>query len=112
MAITTPITTIDAGANVATLINQFTVRPQQQREFVDMLIHATEELIQHQPGYVAANIHASKDGTRVVNYAQWESAESWQSMLADPDCRKHLSAVAGVAEADPHIYTVERVHHR
>ena len=43
--------------------------------------------MQHQPGFVSANIHVSTDGTRVVNYAQWESAEAFQAMLADPGPR-------------------------
>jgi antibiotic biosynthesis monooxygenase (ABM) superfamily enzyme len=79
-----PSTTITVGAPVATLINVFTVRPERQRELADLLITATEEVMQHLPGFVSANIHVSADGARVVNYAQWETAEAFQSMLANP----------------------------
>ncbi|HEV7650128.1 MAG TPA: antibiotic biosynthesis monooxygenase [Actinophytocola sp.] len=70
MAATTSIAT---GAPIATLINVFVVQPDRQRRLVELLVRATEDVISHQPGFIAANIHASEDGTRVVNYAQWES---------------------------------------
>jgi heme-degrading monooxygenase HmoA len=104
-------TTITAGAPVATLINVFTVRPERQQELVDLLTHATEEVMCHLPGFVAANIHASTDGTRVLNYAQWESADAFQAMLADSTAQVHMREAAAIAEAyDPHLYTVESVH--
>jgi quinol monooxygenase YgiN len=104
-------TTIDAGARVATLINVFTVEPERQRELVDLLVAATEETMRHWPGFVAANIHAGTDGTRVVNYAQWESVEAFRAMLADPGCQEHMRAALDIAKADPQLYTVESVHH-
>ncbi|MEV6641242.1 antibiotic biosynthesis monooxygenase [Amycolatopsis sp. NPDC051371] len=82
-----PTTTIDANATVATLINVFTVEPARQRELVDLLVAATEEVMRHRPGFVAANIHAGAEGTRVVNYAQWESADAFRAMLTDPRAR-------------------------
>jgi quinol monooxygenase YgiN len=109
----TATTTITAGAPVATLINVFTVRPDRQRQLVDLLVRATEEVMRHHPGFVAANIHASEDGTRVVNYAQWESAEAFRAMLANPEAREHMRECGALADsADPHLHTVESVHHR
>lgn len=105
------MTTIQAGAPLATLINVFTVRPERQREVVDLLVQATEEVMRHVPGFVSANIHASTDGERVVNYAQWESAEAFHAMLADPTAQQHMKAVADLAESyDPRLFTVESVH--
>lgn len=106
-------TTIAAGAPVATLINVFTVRPERQRELADILIQATEEIMQHIPGFIAANIHVSDDGERVVNYAQWESAEALQAMYGNATAQVHMKQAADLAESfDPHLYTVESVHHR
>jgi len=57
-------------------------------------------------------IHASADGTRVVNYARWESAEAFHAMLENPAAQAHMGKAADLAEAyDPHLYTVESVHH-
>ncbi|OZM82558.1 antibiotic biosynthesis monooxygenase [Pseudonocardia sp. MH-G8] len=105
-------TTIETDAPLATLINVFTVREDRQRELVDLLTRATDEVMQHQPGFVSANIHASSDGVRVVNYAQWRSAEAFRSMLGDPVAQEHMKQAADLADSyDPHLYTVESVHH-
>lgn len=106
------VTTIAEDAPVATLINVFTVQPDRQQRLVDVLVGATDEVMRHLPGFVAANIHASTDGTRVVNYAQWESAEAFRAMLDDATAREHMDEAAALADAfDPHLYTVASVHH-
>jgi quinol monooxygenase YgiN len=105
-------TTITVDAPIATLINVFTVPADRQRRLVDLLVRATEEVMQHQPGFIAANFHASADGTRVVNYAQWESAEAFHAMLENPAAQEHMGAAAALADQfDAHLYTVESVHH-
>ncbi|HZE40167.1 MAG TPA: antibiotic biosynthesis monooxygenase family protein [Stackebrandtia sp.] len=106
-------TTITTDAPIATLINVFTVRPDRQRELVDVLTHATEEVMRHLPGFVSANIHASTDGTRVVNYAQWRSTDDFQTMLDNPDAQVHMRQASALADrVEPHLHTVESVHHR
>ncbi len=104
-------TTIDPDANLATLINVFIVDPAHQQELVEVLVTATEEVMRHRPGFIAANIHAGAEGTRVVNYAQWESADAFRAMLTDPRCQEHMTAALALAKADPQLYTVESVHH-
>lgn len=106
------VTTIDPNARLATLINVFTVDPARQQELVNLLVDATENVMRHRKGFVSANIHASVDGVAVVNYAQWESAADFHAMLEDPAAKEHMSAVAAVARFEPHLYTVESVHHR
>src|SRR5215208_1353637 len=63
--------TITKDNDVVTLINVFTVAPEDQQRLVDILIDATQKVMRKQPGFVSANIHRSLDGTRVTNYAQW-----------------------------------------
>lgn len=67
--------TISKNNNVVTLINVFTVKPEDQKKLVDLLIEATQKTMKGVPGFVSANIHRSADGVRVVNYAQWKSRE-------------------------------------
>ncbi|OBB26982.1 antibiotic biosynthesis monooxygenase [Mycolicibacterium peregrinum] len=105
------MTTIQQHSPHATLINVFTVEPQRAAELAALLGQATEDVMRHVPGFISANIHLSTDGTRVINYAQWRSAEDFQAMLADPTAREHMGRCADVATSfDPHIYTVESVH--
>lgn len=106
------VTTITENAPVVTLINVFTVQPDRQRQLVDVLTRATDDVMRHLPGFVAANFHASTDGTRVVNYAQWESEEAFHAMLGDATAREHMDEASALADAvDPHLYTVASVHH-
>lgn len=104
-------TTIATDQDVATLINVFTVTRETQQPLVDLLVEATEQVLRHRPGFVSANIHASLDGTRVVNYAQWRSRDDFQAMLDDPTAREHMGAAAALAPFEPHLYEVASVHH-
>ncbi|MDA3646454.1 antibiotic biosynthesis monooxygenase [Saccharopolyspora indica] len=107
------MTRISTEAPIATLINVFTVQPDQQRALADLLAQATEEVMQHLPGFISANIHTSTDGTKVTNYAQWRSAEDFHAMLGNPVAREHMQRAAELAERyEPHLYTVESVHQR
>jgi heme-degrading monooxygenase HmoA len=71
--------------SVVVHINVFTVAPERQQQLVDSLIetiHAARTV----PGWLSARLHRSYDGTRVVNYVQYESQEAAQAVL------KHLAA--------------------
>jgi heme-degrading monooxygenase HmoA len=105
------MTTIQQHGPHATLINVFTVEPEQAPKLAALLGRATDEFMRHVPGFVSANIHVSTDGTRVVNYAQWSSPDAFHAMLEDPAARRHMDECASVAISfDPHLYTVESVH--
>jgi heme-degrading monooxygenase HmoA len=105
------MTTIERNGPHTTLINVFTVVPERAKELAAALDDATERVMRFIPGFVSANIHVSVDGTRVVNYAQWESAEAYQAMMADPKAREHMGGAAALAVSfDPHFYSVESVH--
>jgi quinol monooxygenase YgiN len=107
------MTTIHPQAGYATLINVFTVEPEKAAALAAMLTSATEDVMQHQPGFRSANIHVSTDRTRIVNYAQWDSAQAYTAMLSDSTAREHMAAAAALAvDFDPHLYTVESVHER
>jgi quinol monooxygenase YgiN len=94
-------TTINTDQHIATLINVFTVNPDSQPQLIDLLHDAATQVIRHRPGFISANIHASLDGARVVNYAQWRSREDFENMLADPTAGEHLKAITALAATDP-----------
>jgi quinol monooxygenase YgiN len=105
-------TTIERGAPVVTLINVFTVDPTKQEALVRVLDEATDRVIKDMPGFVSANIHRSLDGHHVVNYAQWESREAMDAMLAHPASQQHLRDAAALARFEPYLYEVTSVFHR
>ncbi len=104
------MTRITQDANVLTLINVFTVEPRDQQRLVDALVEATKSNLNRFPGFVSANIHRSFDGTKVVNYAQWESRETYEAMLESPQAAPHLKEAAEIAVSfEPHLYEVSAV---
>jgi quinol monooxygenase YgiN len=105
-------TTIEAESGICTLINVFTVEPEKQQALIDLLDAATEEVMRHQAGFISANIHRSLDGRHVANYAQWETAEAFQSMLRNPEAQSHMNRAAAMATGfEPILYQVGSVHH-
>lgn len=101
------MTRISRNNGVATLINVFAVEPEDQVRLVELLEEATEKVMRGLPGFVSANIHRSLDGTRVVNYAQWESREAFETMLENPEAAAHMQEAAGIAQwFEPHLYEV------
>ncbi|HET6898294.1 MAG TPA: antibiotic biosynthesis monooxygenase family protein [Vicinamibacteria bacterium] len=93
--------TIQKGRNVLTLVNVFSVRPENQQKLVDMLVEATDKTMKKLPGFISASIHRSLDGTRVVNYAQWRSKTDFDAMRQNPAAQPHMTAIAALATFDP-----------
>jgi hypothetical protein len=54
-------TTINPDASLVTLINVFTVAPDDQERLITLWQEATDGIIRHLPGFISANIHASTD---------------------------------------------------
>ncbi|MEV3872056.1 antibiotic biosynthesis monooxygenase family protein [Streptomyces sp. NPDC049906] len=104
---------IDSSRPVATLINVFTVPPERQQELLALLARATETTMKHQPGFLCANFHASRDGQRVINYAQWETEEHYWAMRADREAQVHMDEAATIAtDVQPRLFTVASHHPR
>jgi quinol monooxygenase YgiN len=93
--------TIAVGRGLLTLINVFTVKPDDQQRLADVLIDATEQTMKRLPGFVSASIHKSYDGTKVINYAQWRSKKDFEAMMHDPKVKPHMAAAAGLATFEP-----------
>lgn len=104
------MTQISGDGDVVTLINVFTVAPEDQQRLVELLAGATKAVMDKMPGFVSANLHRSLDGTKVVNYAQWRSRETFEAMLGDDEARAHMREAEEIAEKiEPHLYEVSFV---
>jgi quinol monooxygenase YgiN len=101
---------ISKDNKVLTLINVFTVQPENQQRLLDLLVTATEEKMCKMPGFISASFHKSADGVRVVNYAQWQSREHWEVIFKDPEALKHVEESQRLAKADYHVYEVYSTH--
>ena len=104
------MTTISTEQDVVTLINVFTVNPEDQQHLVDVLAKASETAMRELPGYISANLHKSLDGTKVTNYAQWRSHEDYEAMLNNSEAAPHMREAAELAEKfEPYLYDVSFV---
>lgn len=104
--------TVTTGTDRVTLINVFTVEAARQDELVAALDEATAEVFATVPGFISANLHASLDGTRVINYAQWASERAYRDALARPEVRDHIAEAAALADTwDPTLLRVRAIHH-
>ena len=102
--------TIRADDKGAVLINVFTCTPENQQRLVEAWQRGTDDLMRHLPGFVSANIHRSLDGTKVVNYAQWQSREAFQATLRDPAVTAYFAELAEIGTPDPVLTEVVSVH--
>jgi quinol monooxygenase YgiN len=102
--------TISEGSAPLTVINVFTVSPENQPELVRLLSELTERTVQHLPGFVTTSIHTSLDGSRVVNYAQWESGEHLGALFTNPDAQEQMRSINDISTSEPNLYLVARVH--
>jgi len=98
--------TISKKNEAVTLVNVFTVEPDDQQKVVDMLREATEKTMKNVPGFISASIHKSLDGVRVVNYAQWRSQQDFEAMRNNPQVQAHRKPLMEISRPDFHLYEV------
>ena len=103
------MTTIAENTGLVTLINVFTVEPSNQQKLIDILARATDTSVRDVPGFISAALHRSVDGTRVTMYAQWKSAEHYQSMRSNPVASPYVEQALAIAKFDPGMYEVVKV---
>ncbi len=92
--------TISAGDDVFTLVNVFPVEPEDQQELFRVLTDATA-IIKRMPGYISANVHLSRDGRYVINYAQWRSEADFRAMHGKPEVQEHFDACRRLSKPQP-----------
>jgi hypothetical protein len=97
--------TITEDGGVATLINVFSCEPQSQQHLVDAWIRATRDTLGKLPGTISASLHRSRDGTRVINYAQWKGSENWEHLLP-VGSESWFREMGKYAKPDAHLYEV------
>ena len=100
------MSTIHANRGIVTQINVFKVpSPDRQQPLIELLKQAAQS-VRDVPGWMSANIHRSLDGTRVVNYAQCDSTESWQAVMRKLEEGGYLRANKAFGIPEPGLYEV------
>ncbi len=91
-------TTISADGTVTTLINVFTIEPENQHKLVELLKECTEMLVSKLDGWISTAILNSKDSQRVIVYSQWRSSKDIESFRQNPNMAPFLQRVAALAK--------------
>jgi antibiotic biosynthesis monooxygenase (ABM) superfamily enzyme len=99
------VPTINASTDVVTQINVFTVPKGGQQALIDFLKEAAK-FASATPGWLSASVHRSRDGTRVVNYAQSENLEAAQRIIDRLRKAGWLERNKTLGEANPGLYDV------
>lgn len=61
---------------------EFEVAPERQRALAQALALRSEHLARLHSGLLAASIQASDDGSRVLQYLQWQSRSAWEAAVS------------------------------
>jgi quinol monooxygenase YgiN len=96
---------IRTNTAVVTQINVFTVPPGGQEPLIALLREAAESC-RSVPGWLSASLHRSLDGTRVVNYAQAQDADSMKRIFEHLQSAGFLERNRALAESHPGLYEV------
>jgi antibiotic biosynthesis monooxygenase (ABM) superfamily enzyme len=99
------VPTINANTSVITQINVFIVSDGGQQALVEFLKEAAQ-FASTTPGWLSASVHRSRDGTRVVNYAQSESLEAAQRIIERLRKGGWLERNKSLGQAHPGLYDV------
>jgi quinol monooxygenase YgiN len=90
------------ASQYVTFINTFRCDPHHQAEVVQINVDIVDQVASTFPGFISACVHRSTDGTRVINYLQWESAEHLAAMQNSAEFQAIGHRFAGLIEFDPH----------
>ncbi len=97
--------------DVCTVIVTMNCQPQDQHGLIDAAA-ATEQIFARQPGFVSSTIHRSVDGSKVLQYLQWESQEASDACMMSPDwqsepAQRFMELVQqGKATMEPAVYEI------
>ena len=104
-------TTIAVTKEVATLINNMTVDPENQQKLIELLRGNTENVISRLDGWISTSFIAAKDQRHVVIYSQWRDLASVEAMRANPDMVAYFPRIAALAALDSFAGDVVYNHH-
>ena len=92
-----------------TVINVFTVSPENQGRLIELLSRATESTVRHVPGFISAKLHQSLDGAKVTMYAKWRSWDDYQRMRENTTASPFLTEALTFSSFEPGFYRVVKV---
>ena len=94
-------------SSVIAMINVLSTDPSRRDQLMDVWRRGAERFWETMPGAVAAALHRSTDGMRLVNYAQWTSGDAWQR--ARQEASENRAGMHGFGTSDPRLYQLDTI---
>ncbi|MGS2722111.1 antibiotic biosynthesis monooxygenase family protein [Porticoccus sp. GXU_MW_L64] len=86
------------------LINVFTIDPEEEEALLNAWSHDAD-FMKKQPGYISTQMHKGIGGSSTyINYAIWESVESFRNAFTNPEFQKRIADYPESAIASPHLF--------
>jgi len=98
-------TILSKDANLVTVINKFSVEPENHKRLLQLL-DDLRAVVEKQPGFISANVHKSFEGTRIVSYAQWNTKEDYQAVYTNSDAKFILEEIKKISKFSWNLYEV------
>ena len=90
-----------------TMINYFSVAPDDQQEFAEMEVKEIDKYGDNIDSALAASFHSSIEGSRVFNYAHWQSQEALEASQQTEEFKAHIDRMSHLDfTPDPRVYEV------
>lgn len=87
---------------------EFSLKSENQPRMIELAKEHIKPAME-QPGLISATFHRSLDGTRVINYGQWENEQAIAQLVQKPGFSKAAPYWEGIAENEYHLYQVVQV---
>jgi quinol monooxygenase YgiN len=103
---------IEAQTDILTVVNVLIPKLEEQEKAISLLQKGMTDTMQHQPGFISANIHKSLDSSHILVYAQWENSASLQNAvkLIETGKAPSMMEVFSIGNPEYHPYEVVSVH--
>ena len=98
-------TIISKDENLVTVINKFSVEPENHQNLIKLL-DDLRKIVEKQPGFISANVHKSLEGNRVVSYAQWKTKENYQAVYTNSAAKPILDEIKKISKFSWNLYEV------
>ena len=104
--------TIQVQTDILTVVNVLMPKPEEQEKVVNLLQKGMTDTMQHQPGFISANIHKSLDSSHILVYAQWKDSQSLQDAvkLIETGLAPSMMEVFTIGNLGYHPYEVVSIH--
>ncbi len=99
------MSTLSLDNSLTTAIIIFTVKPERQQALIEAIAEFLP-IVKTQPGFVAAHLHRSLDGVKVVNYAQWQSLPDYDAFRSNSTVSSHSQKLWEFPPPDVHLYEI------